>query len=80
MFAWTPGMAHDQCYDLPVTQADLGDTTGLSLVHVNRTIQQLRADGLIGLRSHVVTLLDWPRLQEAAEFDPAYLHVPRLPA
>ena len=68
------GLSHDYTFDLPVTQTDLADATGLSLVHVNRTLQRLRADRLISWsRDHVVRLLDWQRLTEAAEFDPAYL-------
>jgi CRP-like cAMP-binding protein len=60
-------------YELPVTQTDIGDAMGLSVVHVNRTLQQLRADGLISLQSNVVVVLNWRRLQEAGEFDPTYL-------
>jgi hypothetical protein len=48
-------------------------------VHVNRTIRQLREDGLIRLsKGHVVQLLDWERLTEVAEFDPTYLRVANL--
>jgi DNA-binding GntR family transcriptional regulator len=57
-----------------VTQGDLGDATGLSLVHVNRTLRQLREDGLISVsKGRIVRLLDWQRLTEVAEFDPTYL-------
>jgi CRP-like cAMP-binding protein len=58
---------------LPITQTDIGDAMGLSTVHVNRTFQQLRADGLISWHSHVLEVLDWARLRAAAEFDPSYL-------
>ena len=48
-------------------------------MHVNRTIRQLREDGLIRLsKGRVVQLLDWERLTEVAEFDPAYLRVADL--
>jgi CRP-like cAMP-binding protein len=57
----------------PMTQTDIGDATGLSTVHVNRTFQRLRAEGLISLHSHVLEVLDWARLRAAAEFDPSYL-------
>jgi DNA-binding transcriptional regulator LsrR (DeoR family) len=57
-----------------VTQTDIADAMGLSVVHVNRTLQQLRADGLISLRSNLVTVLNWARLRAAAEFDPIYLY------
>jgi CRP-like cAMP-binding protein len=69
------GLAHDHAFDFRVTQSELADALGLSVVHVNRTIQQMRAEGLIGLQSHSVTLLDLLRLQEVAEFDPDYLQV-----
>ncbi len=59
-----------------MTQADLGDATGLSVVHINRTIRQLREDGLIRMNKGRLTRLpDWQRLTEAAEFNPAYLRV-----
>ena len=73
------GISHDHAFDLPLTQGDLGDATGLSVVHVNRTVKQLREDGLIRVgKGRVVQLLDWQRLTEVAEFDPAYLRVAKL--
>ncbi|MBV8743432.1 MAG: Crp/Fnr family transcriptional regulator [Xanthobacteraceae bacterium] len=69
------GRTRGDSYELPVTQTDIGDAMGLSVVHVNRTLQQLRADGLISLRSNVVVVLNWRRLQEAGEFDPGYLQL-----
>jgi CRP-like cAMP-binding protein len=75
------GLAHDHVFDLPMTQADLGDATGLSVVHVNRTIRQLHEDGLIQMmKGRVARLPDWRRLTEAAEFNPAYLRVANLRA
>jgi CRP-like cAMP-binding protein len=58
---------------LPMSQTDIGDAMGLSTVHVNRTLQQLRAEGLISWHSHVLEVLDWTRLRAAAEFDPSYM-------
>jgi hypothetical protein len=73
------GLAHEHTFELPLTQADLGDATGLSVVHVNRTIRQLREDGLIRVsKGRVVHLLDRQRLTEVSEFDPAYLRVANL--
>jgi CRP-like cAMP-binding protein len=69
------GLAHDQSFDFPVTQAEVGDALGLSIVHVNRTLKVLRAEGLISPQSTRIMLLDLPRLKEVAEFDPAYLQV-----
>jgi CRP-like cAMP-binding protein len=64
----------DHTYELPVTQAELGDALGLSTVHVNRTVQELRAAGLISMKGATVKVLDWERLKETGEFDPTYLH------
>ncbi|TXM95056.1 helix-turn-helix domain-containing protein [Methylobacterium sp. WL116] len=62
-------------YDMPVTQAGLADTTGLSNVHLNRTLQELRRTGLIKLRQRRMTILDLPRLRTLAEFKANYLHL-----
>jgi CRP-like cAMP-binding protein len=69
------GLADAGQFTLPMTQADLGDTLGLSSVHVNRVLQELRADGLISWQGQTVKILDWLRLQKAADFDPSYLHL-----
>jgi CRP-like cAMP-binding protein len=64
----------------PMTQNELGDALGLSLVHVNRTLQELRGENLIQLESGVLVVHDWGALQHAAMFEPLYLHLkpPRL--
>jgi CRP-like cAMP-binding protein len=64
----------DEC-DMPVTQAELGDALGLSTVHVNRSLQELRRRRLIRLNAGILTILDWPGLEELGEFDPTYLHL-----
>jgi CRP-like cAMP-binding protein len=69
------GLVRKQACELPATQADFADATGLSTVHVNRTLQHLRSDGLIKLCSRSLRVLDWPRLQAAGEFDPSYLQL-----
>ena len=61
--------------DLPMTQEHLGDTLGLTPIHVNRTMQQLRADGLIVVANRSFTIPDAGRLRQVGCFDPAYLHV-----
>ena len=73
------GLTVDHSCSLPLTQAELGDALGLSTVHVNRTLQALRGEGLIELQHSRLTILDWARLKEVAQFDPAYLHL-REPA
>lgn len=73
------GLADAGSYALPLTQLDLGDATGLTSVHVNRMLKQLRDDRLVTYRGGRVTIHDWPRLQQVAEFDPAYLYLDRRP-
>ncbi len=64
-------------YPFPITQTELGDALGLSVVHVNRVLQDLRRDGLIVLKERYLTIPDLDALMEAALFDPAYLHLDR---
>jgi CRP-like cAMP-binding protein len=67
------GLSRNGSYDLPVTQIELADALGLSAVHVNRTLQALRSEGLITLQGGKVTIEDWDGLQAAGEFDATYL-------
>jgi CRP-like cAMP-binding protein len=69
------GLANGHGYEMPLTQAELGDALGLSTVHVNRTLQDLRGEGLITLQGGSVAVLDWEGLRKAGEFDPTYLHL-----
>jgi CRP-like cAMP-binding protein len=69
------GLAEEYTYELPVTQAELADALGLSVVHVNRVLQQLRREGVITLKRRTLAINDWERLQAIAQFDPSYLHV-----
>ena len=69
------GLSNNHSYELPVTQEEIGDALGLSTVHVNRVLKELRGNGLISFKSSTVTVRDWEGLKEAGEFDPAYLHI-----
>lgn len=62
-----------------MTQEQIADATGLTPVHVNRTLQALRKSGLITSSRRSVTIMDWPALTRVADFDPAYLHARRSP-
>jgi CRP-like cAMP-binding protein len=64
-------------YELPMTQEQLADATGLTSVHVNRMLRDLTRDGLIGRTHRNVTIADWRKLSDEADFDPAYLHLDR---
>ena len=74
------GLAEDHAYELPVTQEELGDALGLSSVHVNRVLQDLRQDDLVVLRGRRLSTPDWEGLKAAGEFDPTYLHLDRKEA
>ncbi len=71
------GLADGFSFDLPITQTDLGDAMGLSLVHVNKSLQKMRREGLLLWQGSRVDLLDWERLTAMAEFDPTYLNLER---
>ncbi len=58
-----------------LTQSDLADAVGRSIVHVNRVLQRLRSEELIAFRSSQLTVLDWEGLATAGEFGSAYLHM-----
>jgi CRP-like cAMP-binding protein len=69
------GLTNGNTFDFPITQGEIGDATGLSTVHVNRSIMDMRKDGLIILEKGRCKIRDLNRLQEAAMFDPTYLHI-----
>ena len=62
-------------FGLPLTQAELADTTGLSTVHVTRSLQELRSQGLIDLRDDQMSILNLPRLRTLSGFKADYLHL-----
>lgn len=63
--------------DLPLTQQDLADTMGLTPIHVNRILQQLRAEGLVELNHRKLRIPDIERLSAMSGFNPNYLHLDR---
>ena len=71
------GLSNGHTCEFPLTQAELGETTGLSTVHINRTLQDLRADSLIMLKGKTLTIPSLERLQKAAMFNANYLHLER---
>lgn len=68
------GLTAGDSFELPISQADLSDALGISPVHLNRTLQWLRAEGLIRTNSHVVTVLNRDALVALAGFTSDYLH------
>ena len=69
------GLSNGGEFTFPLTQAELADTMGLSAVHVNRSLQSLRAQGLITLRSGRLVILDVDRLGASCQFNSNYLHL-----
>ncbi|WGI24298.1 Crp/Fnr family transcriptional regulator [Halomonas alkaliantarctica] len=67
------GLGDKQGYVCPLTQYHLADALGLTAVHVNRVLRQLRENGLLTFRHGVVTFDDYHALSTMADFDPTYL-------
>lgn len=73
------GQTSDHSYRLPITQIDLADMLGLSVVHVNRTLQELRSTGMVSWVGANVTIKDWDGLRELGQFEPSYLNLQKRP-
>jgi CRP-like cAMP-binding protein len=71
------GLTSNHSFPFPVTQEQLADATGMTPVHVNRVISELKAEGLIQWKDKTVSILDLPALKEIAQFEGAYLHLER---
>ncbi len=67
------GQAGPEGCEMPLTQSEIAEATGLSTVHVNRTLQELRGSHLIILRDRTLQIPNRAALREAAMFDPSYL-------
>lgn len=70
------GVGRASRFEFPVTQVDLGEATALTPVHVNRTLQRLRGEGLVSMQGGEVRIIDWDGLVRAGSFDRRYLHLP----
>lgn len=71
------GLGEHTAWTLPMTQEQLADCTGLTPVHVNRTLKGLDQDGLITRNNRAVTIDDWQKLAQAGDFQSGYLHMDR---
>ncbi|MCA1776826.1 MAG: Crp/Fnr family transcriptional regulator, partial [Loktanella sp.] len=67
------GVGDKSGYDCPLTQHHLADTLGLTSVHVNRVLRNLREDGLLTFQKGRVIFDDLDKLSELAGFDMGYL-------
>lgn len=73
------GLTDGDRYRLPITQVDLAECLGLTSIHVNRTLLDLRTRGLAMFREKVVTIEDHAALCRLAEFNPDYLYIEKRP-
>ena len=69
------GLAADLSFELPLSQAVIGDALGLSAVHVSRLVGELRDRNLVDWTQSRVTIANWPGLAAEADFDPTYLRL-----
>jgi CRP-like cAMP-binding protein len=69
------GLGDRLSYELPMTQEQLADATGLTPVHVNRTLMDLGARGLIARTKKYVGITDWKRMEDVGGFNDTYLHL-----
>lgn len=68
------GLGSPERFTLPITQEQIADATGLTPVHVNRSLQALRQSGVIDGSGREIRISNWQRMCEVADFDSAYLH------
>jgi CRP-like cAMP-binding protein len=69
------GLTDGASFPFPLTQIELGEACGMTSVHTNRMLQQLRREEAVAMSMRKVRILDWDRLVEIAEFDPSYLYL-----
>ncbi len=69
------GLASDLRYEMPMTQEQVADCTGLTPVHVNRVLKELGRLGVIDREKRLVSIVDWDRLQHIGDFNTRYLHL-----
>ncbi|HEY1143929.1 MAG TPA: Crp/Fnr family transcriptional regulator [Sphingomicrobium sp.] len=73
------GLVEGDALELPLTQQELGECLGLTSVHINRTLQEMRRRELITLEARKLTVLDLKALRTVAEFNPDYLYLEKRP-
>jgi len=73
------GLTQGSSYRLPLTQVDLAECLGLTPIHVNRTLRELRSQGLVTFRSKLVSIDNYDGLKRIAEFNADYLYLDKRP-
>ncbi|HEX9946654.1 MAG TPA: Crp/Fnr family transcriptional regulator [Allosphingosinicella sp.] len=69
------GLANGDGFELPMTQEQLGDSLGLTPVHVNRTIKALEGLGFVERDRRRIRFPDWERMRDFGDFTQRYLHI-----
>nr|WP_281379432.1 Crp/Fnr family transcriptional regulator [Novosphingobium sediminicola] len=69
------GLLEGDSYELPMTQDQIADAIGLTAVHVNRTLQEMRRSGLIYTERGIVKVTNWMGLAALGDFNPQYLPI-----
>lgn len=73
------GLTHGNTLAAPISLVQLGETLGMSIATVNRTLHELRASRSVNFQRGRLGVKDWKRLAELAQFSPAYLHQKKPP-
>jgi len=68
-------LTNDETCQIPIELTQLGETLGMSIATVNRTLQELRTARVADLRNGVLSVRNWRKLAEIGQFDPGYLHL-----
>jgi CRP-like cAMP-binding protein len=74
------GLTKDDALSAPISLVQLGETLGMSIATVNRTLHQLRSSRTLDFQKGVLVAKNWKRLAEISQFNPAYLHLKKPPA
>jgi len=74
------GLGNKEGYELPMTQEQIADATGLTSVHVNRTLKAMDEEGLVVRNRRYIHIPDWERLRDVAGFNEIYLHLDQVSA